>query len=689
MLDERATNLLHVILSSRLVTMKELEERLDCTRRQVSYDLQKINDWLIDQELPPIENKRSFGLIIDKRVKEHVSTILPNLKTEEYILSHEVRMAIILLSAFMNDEYLSVNHVTNILKVSRNTVLSYVKQADSHASRYGVSLQYNRQAGYHLTGDEMAVRKLALKMLSRIIQQQNGMTLIERMVDECKGKGTFLACFQQMHAALSQMEDSLHVSYVEERMRELAAYFTILLIRINVRRLLFFPKEIVETIQETDGYDAVEQMMKDSQLSVSEDEKIYLTMLVLGLNVRYDLYLYQKPDENDLSKIIDEIISEFEILACVTFIDREHAKQALLMHLKPAYYRMIFNIPITNPYLNKIKEEHLDLFNLVKKSLKKLEEAVGSTISEDEVGYITLHFGSFLTAQGLPFRRKRSIIVCPSGVGTSNLLKREIEQLVPEIEIVKVISIREFNEKIEDEFDLIFSTVMLQTKKPLLVVQPILTALDKAKIIQEVDVVLQGSRPNTPNVHQLIEVIKLFSTVHDEKGLYTAITNVLTGNMAKTIGRYKPVLKELITKEMIQVVDFVESWEEAIRLAANPLLEAHSINGEYVEAMIKNVMEMGAYIVLTPKVALPHARPEEGVKKLGMSLLKLNQPVSFSEGDPDKDVNIIIVLAATDNETHLKALSQLSELLEEDENINEILKASNADSIIPLIYQYS
>ncbi|MBM7655832.1 mannitol/fructose-specific phosphotransferase system IIA component (Ntr-type) [Neobacillus cucumis] len=49
---------------------------------------------------------------------------------------------------------------------------------------------------------------------------------------------------------------------------------------------------------------------------------------------------------------------------------------------------------------------------------------------------------------------------------------------------------------------------------------------------------------------------------------------------------------------------------------------------------------------------MPHARPEDGVNQLGMSFLKCEHPVYLME-DPKHEINIFIVLAAIDNETHL------------------------------------
>lgn len=71
-------------------------------------------------------------------------------------------------------------------------------------------------------------------------------------------------------------------------------------------------------------------------------------------------------------------------------------------------------------------------------------------------------------------------------------------------------------------------------------------------------------------------------------------------------------------------------------------------------------------------IALPHARPEDGVKKLGMSFLRCEQPV-YLQDDPKHEIKIFIVLAAIDNETHLRALSTLTQILSNKDELNKML----------------
>ena len=102
--------------------------------------------------------------------------------------------------------------------------------------------------------------------------------------------------------------------------------------------------------------------------------------------------------------------------------------------------------------------------------------------------------------------------------------------------------------------------------------------------------------------------------------------------------RYYCLLTELLNIDTIQIADKVDTWQDAIRLASAPLLQQDKIENRYIQAMIQSIEKHGPYVVLTPKVALPHSRPTDGVKVLSMSLLHLHTPVLFA---PDKPVYLI------------------------------------------------
>lgn len=146
------------------------------------------------------------------------------------------------------------------------------------------------------------------------------------------------------------------------------------------------------------------------------------------------------------------------------------------------------------------------------------------------------------------------------------------------------------------------------------------------------------------------------------------------------------MLTELLNTDTIQIVDKVETWQEAIHLASAPLLQQKKIENRYIQAMIHSIKKHGPYVVLTPKVAIPHARPSDGVNALSMSLLSLQKPVLFG---PDMPVFLIFVLAATDSESHLQALVDLTQVLHVPAQIDSIIACQHPDDILQKIKQYA
>lgn len=139
----------------------------------------------------------------------------------------------------------------------------------------------------------------------------------------------------------------------------------------------------------------------------------------------------------------------------------------------------------------------------------------------------------------------------------------------------------------------------------------------------------------------------------------------------------KKMLREVL-KNRIQILEKVVDWREAIQKASTVLIRENLIEESYVSAMIQNVEKYGNYIVVAPKVAMPHARPEEGVRQTCLSLLKLEHPVFFGE----EEVFLIFVLAARDNNSHIDVLTKLMEVLEDEEKIEHLIGLHSIEEII-------
>lgn len=128
----------------------------------------------------------------------------------------------------------------------------------------------------------------------------------------------------------------------------------------------------------------------------------------------------------------------------------------------------------------------------------------------------------------------------------------------------------------------------------------------------------------------------------------------------------------------IQCGKKASDWKEAVAMAIRPLIDQGYAEERYLEAIYENVNKYGDYFVLMPGFALPHARPEEGSLKTGMSLLKLNEPVVFSEGEK---AQLLVGLAAADASSHLDTLAELTDFLMDDDKMEQLYAAETENEI--------
>ncbi|HIW70498.1 MAG TPA: PTS sugar transporter subunit IIA [Candidatus Limosilactobacillus merdipullorum] len=141
---------------------------------------------------------------------------------------------------------------------------------------------------------------------------------------------------------------------------------------------------------------------------------------------------------------------------------------------------------------------------------------------------------------------------------------------------------------------------------------------------------------------------------------------------------------DLLTQQTVQVVDGDGlNWEDAIRQAAQPLVDNGTVGDDYVEAMIDVVKDKGPYINIGPNIALAHSRPRASVKRIGLSLMKTNQPVNLvSDEHP---VKLWFVLAATDSTSHLKVIQELSTVLMDADRTKKLLAATSVDDVLAIL----
>lgn len=401
------------------------------------------------------------------------------------------------------------------------------------------------------------------------------------------------------------------------------------------------------------------------------EENKYLTLYIASL--ANSNMLISKKEDLIISNYIDKLIEAFENIVNCKIRNIEHFKLNLKKHLNSSYYRIKYSFPYKNPILKDIKFKYSYLFYLMKLVIKNIEFNEFKHMSEDEIGFLAMYFGSNIYTK--EDYKNKVIIVCPDGTIVSKSLEYQLYEYIPNIEIIGTYSIYDLKQ-LNEEYDYIISTIELKEYKNVIKVMPVLTNKDISKLAKIfVNIPVSFEERLIKDILDIIsENTKIINRYNLEKKLMKLL---LSKKIRKEV---KPMLKEVLKRKNMQKIEFVKDWKEAIKIAANPLLENGDIEEVYIKNMIKSVEKFGPYIVLDDYFALPHASNVEGVKKLSMSLLYTNNEVELM----GKPVKIFVVLATPNKNIHLRALSSLSEIVGDEDNMKVFL-SGDLDKIDNLI----
>ncbi|MFB5661258.1 BglG family transcription antiterminator [Alteribacillus sp. HJP-4] len=681
-LDKRSKNILNELVSNPSVTSTTLENKFELTRRQLGYSFTKINDWLLAKNLPVIERTRKGQFMIDQ-------SVLTNLYDEEKIssldvseLNEELRIYSLLLMLLSSEEELSLYHFTAELKVSKNTILSDLKQLQTFLNEYDVSIRYSRRFGYLLEGKEFQIRKLLITVTYQLLHMNMSESRIRELANIPEEK------INEFHLRVEKVEQNLNLKFTDEKLATMPYIFILLLRRIEQGRELQFVSIEYEELSKTKEFQAAEELFRESG-RISMQERLFFTLHLLTTNVYWSKYMTDDELTRELLSVIDDMLRLFEKSACIYLQDRNQLIHKLLQHIKPAYYRITYQLTETIDVLPFFTKEIKELHHLVKRSTGPLEAYVETAIPESESIFITMLIGGWIRRQGESLDQKtKAIVVCPQGVSVSRLMFSELRELFPGFVFLDSLSVREFLDY-ELDYDLVFSPTYLETQKKLFISKPFLSEEEKYRFKKQVMHELNGYMENDINVQHLIDIVKNHAQIHNEQALSEELLRYIDrdedASVTHSLNEKKIHLKDLLTPEHIDVRESAASWTDAIHICSRSLLNTGKIEQQYVEAMIHRSMD-DPYIVIGPNIAIPHAAPEEGVNEVGMSLLRLKKGVEFTE---KYHINLIIIIAAVDKQQHIHALMQLMKLAGSEADRKRIIDTNSKGTIYQIIQDYS
>lgn len=520
-----------------------------------------------------------------------------------------------------------------------------------------------------MSGEEKAIRTQALEIYMKNADSQCVMSLDKyRLASICNH---FIKYWDDYEIEI--IYDAMHecINSLDKRPTENSFLYIISCIEFSLARMKM-GKYINLTSLQQDSIRGTNEfkIMGSMLISLSEklgihiplDEISYLSYLLLNgvsvMSVKSDEYNYAEI-QWIVCRLIDAINQDLKL----ALSHDSTAYKNLIFHLKPAIYRIQNHIELVNPLLSEIKTKYSTVFHAVNNSINILEEIIGMKVSEDEIGYIAIHFIPIMETKNYQGNHYPNIvIVCDSGIGTSYLLTTKLSSLY-EVNIIKTIALYELKDTLTHyNIDAIVSTIdldLFSEEIECVKVSPFITKEDARKL----DKLFNRQRGWLQlDESKFLKVLNKYGSFYQEDKLIKELSDEFNIKFKNRKGKEgELMLKDVVSRNMIELDYRAMDWEQAVREAGRLLKENGCVGDEYIESMVSTVKTIGTYIVISKGIALPHSRSGKDAYKVGISILRLKEPVVF--GHPENDpVDLLFALSSIDNTSHLTALQDLSQV---------------------------
>ena len=131
-------------------------------------------------------------------------------------------------------------------------------------------------------------------------------------------------------------------------------------------------------------------------------------------------------------------------------------------------------------------------------------------------------------------------------------------------------------------------------------------------------------------------------------------------------------------------------WEDAVRASCETLIATDRITKEYEDAIVENIHTHGPYIVIVEGIAMPHStQGGVGVNDTAIAFMKVDEPVYFDEEDRTRNAQLFFTLAAVDNEKHLENMTNLMDLLMNDEVVEDLKNTYSIEDLQKVAEKHS
>ncbi|WP_301711352.1 BglG family transcription antiterminator [Oenococcus sicerae] len=581
--------------------------------------------------------------------------------------------------SLINKQTMTLSLIEKTFHVSRNTADQDFKKIQSMLSHYNLTLSKSSR-GHIIQGLEVQQRKWIYE------QFLDGNPILFSLLDR-----HIITATQNIGLLLRDFEQSTGNFFTDDAFVCLTAF-----LQWYTQRIRDLKNRIPNEEAIPDNLIALEWAQKflfqNDVINLGEAK--YLINLVLSSQFRKANTEYG--GIQDILPITKQIIFKFHQITGIN-LKLDSLQTSLATHLLSAYYRIKFDISYENENLNLIQTQYHDLFAFTQLSMEPFQDYIQKKIPEDEVALVSLYFGSALKEiedEDLKRHRNTVMIVCSSGVGTSRILKQQLEERFPEISFSRPFNLLSFENSSLINIKLIISTIKITKKNlqiPSIEVSAIPTPNDWHNIDSALKITgLMREHKNKINVEGLLDIISEYARIVDLDALTQSLNQYLVHANSNSINTKNQILNsgkkltDIFLPKDIQFSLGAKNFDEALMSSFKTLLADHAIEKRYIERIRYLNAKFNFSMTLGQNIFLAHAGPDDGVNKTAFAFLMFKEPVYLykNKSNEKMPIKIIISFGTIDSFSHLGRLNDIMQLIN---NKNKMVKLYSANSRLELL----
>ena len=661
--------------------LKELSIVTKANERTIRYDIDKINEIFEAQGVSLIQ-KQSKGELFHKEIEEISIFIKSNFKE---IFFNEHRQLIILIKVLFQGE-ICISQLCKEFDLTRTTIKTELTEVKKILKENALELEVSN-LGLKLIGEEGDLRNLQLKLIN-----EYGNTILEKDLE----RRYIYNFIKEKYLNIDIAEIEKFINYIVKQLNTvitdetyfiLSNYILIMVKRIESRNEIKKSNNI-KFYEDTKEYEVLKKSISlieaNFNIEISNFELTKLTDYFLGCS-NFSLSNLAYKEWLEIEILVKKIVLQFKKLHKVDLSKDETLINGLVNHIKPALHRVKNGLKLQNSISKEVLEKFPTLYKDTEEALVILDELLGIPLNEDEVSFIALHFKTALDRwKSRREQTKNIILVCGYGYGTSKLLEQQLKQRY-NINILDTIPLNQLNNiDFSRKIDLIITTlttIEIDIEIPIVSINTIL----KEKDIETLDLYNLPKHLDKVSLSVIYDTISKHCDINDKKFLVKDLKVILDGKIIDDLKERGKKLSEFIQADVIKLRQKADTWQEAIQVAGELLVESGCVTERYIQTMINKVEKYGSYIVITNLLAIPHGELSEDVNCSGMALVSLDKPVYFPDKKP---VKYLLAFCGTVSKDYLDALTQFLELVDNCDFLETIEKSSSPKKIVDTIKKY-